>query len=347
MPEILNIISESILTDSIGGPQKVILNTIKGLKKIGYPYVMNQNPSLYRLNWIHDSAKGLIEVSLNKIPALIGPNIAVLPKDLPGFRASLTHCIYLHPSQWCIDLWKLVGFKECPLIAWPAGIDIESFKVSRNAEAHNNVMIYFKRRNAKLLKIAIETLNNLGYNPLVIKYGNYDENQYKKILANTAFGVWIGISESQGIGLQEALASDLPLIVLDVPSLFESSDKKDYEFPNFLSEFIPTSVPYFDERCGIIINDITQLNQAIKQMGSNLSDYKPAEYIKENLSLDKQASELISLFNNIGTKGKKYSSISAKKNSRHDFRLSLHGHLIFVIFVFVRKLRTMFKLLKM
>lgn len=346
MNNTLNIISDSVGWKTYGGPGKVLVNTIKGLEKLNYPYVLNKDPGNFRLNWVHDSVRGLIEVARLKIPAIVGPNIAVLPSNLPAFRPSLSNCVYLHPSQWCVDLWRVLNFNECPLLPWPAGIDSELFKVNRGVECEKNVMIYFKRRDHALLDIAIAEAERLGYKSLLLKYGDYNEDQFRNVLSNSIFGIWIGISESQGIGLQEALSSGLPLIVCDVNSLFESSDKKDYSFPETLKKFKPTSAPYFDKRCGIIINDISELGSAISYISANLAGFNPEQYIKENLSLEKQAEELLSFFDILKQQDPEYFQLPKNESESIPFRVSLHGKMIYFLFLLRRKARTLHKMIR-
>ena len=346
MKEPLNIISDSYSLDIVGGPNKVIANTIKGLEKIGYPFEINKDILDCRHIWIHDSPKGLIEVALRKIPAVIGPNIVVLPKDLPRFRPDLTNCIYLHPSPWCVDVWKEIGFSECLLKSWAVGIDTEDFDVKKSFSAENEVMIYFKRREPILLKQTIATVKNMGLNPLVVRYGEYNENQYKQILSKSKFGIWIGTSESQGIALLEALSTGLPLIVCNVNSLFESAIEDDYKFPEKLRSFKPTSAPYFDERCGIIINDFSKLKESINEILINISNYKPREFIIENLSLEKQAKELLSFFDIIDQKSPNILTTSIIGKGTGIFTPSYNGRIIYLIFIISRKTKTMFGMIK-
>jgi len=346
LKEPLNIISESYNLDIVGGPNKVIVNTIKGLIKIGYPFEINRDIRNYRYNWIHDSRKGLIEVGIRSIPAVIGPNMAVLPKDLPRFRPSLANCIYLHPSQWCVDLWKECGYSECNMQPWPAGIDTEDFNIKRNITDSSEVMIYFKRRDPGLLDQAVTLVRSMGLNPLIIRYGEYNDGQYKQILSRCKFGIWIGSSESQGIALQEALASGLPLIVCNVNSLFESTGKDGYRFPEKLRSFKPTSAPYFDERCGILIDDFTKLGASINEFLRNISNYKPGDYIIENLSLEKQAKELLSFFDIPEQTAPHHFTRSAIGKNTGSFKTTFRGGIINAVFLINRKTHTIFKNIK-
>lgn len=346
--ELINIISQTFNKQGVGGPHKVIENTIKGFRKAGIEYVVNQDIRDYKHNWIHDSSKSLLDAAFYKLPVVLGPNIVVLPKDLPGLRPKLTNSIYLVPSNWSKEVWKVSGFTECPIYSWPVGIDVDAFNLNRSmAKNHNNVMIYFKRRDEKLLEGTKEILKRKGLNPIVIKCGSYTEDQYKEVLAKCIFGIWIGISESQGIALQEALASNLPLIVNDCRSLFEKNADMSYKFPPELSSIISTSAPYFDETCGIVIQDNSKIESSIEELILNLDFYKPREFIQKNLSLEKQAFELVSLFEYIGLKLNSSTDLinHVKRKSVSSFLFWLLSGASYSIFIFKRKVKTFLRIL--
>lgn len=300
-PLIINIISTQIYRTRITGPKKVLENTCKGLDKLGITYIFNQPISDYTYNWIHDDQKAIIEAGFVKKPVLIGPNTAVLPKDLPIFRFKLPKkSIYIHPSQWVLNTWRLLGYDEAKLESWPVGIDLNAFKsIDRNEK--RKVLLYFKQRDLKILAEIKLLLQILHFDYTVIYYGFYKEDEYLQVLNECQFGIWIGCSESQGIGLQEALATNLPLIVLDAVSIFDTiptNSKKyfGYNFPSSIKNIKTTTVPYFDARCGIKIEKITDLEESLLYMFNNIHEYKPREYIQENLSLEKCTTHILSFF---------------------------------------------------
>lgn len=299
---ILNIISTQAHRTRITGPKKVLVNTLKGLDKLGVAYVFNRPINDYTYNWIHDDQQGIIEAGFAEKPVLVGPNTAVLPKDLPIFRFKLPKgSIYLHPSQWTIDIWRFLGYREVKLEPWPVGIDMDAFQsIDRNDKT--KILLYFKQRDTTLLEESERILKKLNFDYIVIHYGFYEEEEYLQALNECRFGIWIGCSESQGIGLQEALASNLPLIVLDALSIFDAipTDSKKYfgyDFPKTLKNIKTTTVPYFDTRCGITIEKITDLKKSILYMFNNIDEYKPREYVEQTLSLEKCATRLLNFFN--------------------------------------------------
>jgi hypothetical protein len=314
----INIISTQVNRNKITGPKKVLNNILKGFDKIGVKYVFNQPINKYKYNWIHDDQRAIIEAGFVGKSVLVGPNTAVLPKDLPVLRKKLPKgSIYIHPSKWSVDMWKYLNFNEARVDFWPVGIDLKEFE---NIERRNcsKILVYFKQRDEKLLQSTLEILKKLNIEYILIKYGFYDEYEYKNALKNCYFGIWIGCSESQGIGLQEALATNLPLIVLDATSVFDTvpTDSKNYasyDFPKQLENIQTSTAPYFDQRCGIKIDKIDDLEQAVDIMKNNIEHYNPRAYIEENLTLEKSAKWLVSFFEQMDikeTKSYNYQKIS-------------------------------------
>lgn len=313
---ILNIISTQVNKTAITGPKKVLINTLKGLDHIGIEYVFNCPINEYKYNWIHDDQKAIIEAGFIKKPVVVGPNTAILPRDLPFFRFKLPkESVYLHPSRWTIDVWKHFGYREVELESWPVGIDLDTFQ-SIDRITKTKVLLYFKQRDLKFLEETKIILKKLNLDYTELHYGSYKEEEYLNALKECRFGIWIGCSESQGIGLQEALATNLPLIVLDANSLFDAiptNSKKyaGYGFPKSLKKIKTTTTPYFDSRCGLVIENTTDLEKSVLHMLKTINEYNPREYIEENLSLEKCTHMLLNFF--------KEASIQERK--RYDYRI--------------------------
>ena len=274
-----------------------MINLLKGLDFIGQKYILNRNVKAYEWNWIHDSIDGLIEVAVQRIPAVLGPNIVVWNSDFPIFCPKLhTDSIYLHPSTWPLNMWKQLGFRDCKLKSWPVGIDISAFKIDKNKRKKENVLIYYKGRQPCLLAKIVEEVIRLGYKPKILVYGHYSEEFFKIILEQCIFGIWVGSTESQGIALEEAMASDLPLIVLDCVNLNDCYPPGACFIPKQIQEMTATSIPYFSEKCGIRILSISELELAIETMAQNINSYNPSQFVQETLSLELCAKKFVSFF---------------------------------------------------
>jgi len=329
----INIITTQVDRKKITGPKKVLLNTCKGFDALNITYVFNAPMEQYDYIWIQDKQMSIIEAGFLQKPILVGPNTTVLPKDLPILRKKLhKDSVYLTPSDWTKKMWVNSGFNECKIISWPVGIDLETISHRKREKSEpNRILIYFKQRDPQLLEDVKKIILDEGMHYEVIHYGYYDQNDYMKSLNGAKLCIWIGCSESQGIALQEALASGLPIVVLDAKSLFdvEVENKKgyfDYHVPRELEKLEVTSAPYFDERCGVKITSLSQMKEAIHMALESIEAFRPREFIEENLSLKQSSLVLVEEFLNFKQKGtQKYISYQTFSKYLFYFDLFLHG----------------------
>ena len=294
----LNIISRIYLSESASGPKKVVDNLIKGLDILGYPYVTNKRLDACERLWIHDDAAALARVNkLNsKIKIIVGPNLYVAPRQVPR-NIDLSKIVYVHPSQWVKDFWLHFGFDRCPIEPWPTGIDTEEFKPSSKTKKF--VLIYFKQRSQEELSQVEEALKDKNIDYKIINYGDYQEPEYKKLLEESRYVIWLGRQESQGIALQEALATNTPVLVCDVRNVghWVASQKEMAVLTDEENNFTnTTSAPYFDERCGVKIENLSMITEAIDSMEKKLDAFRPRQYILENLSFEKQARSFLAIY---------------------------------------------------
>lgn len=294
----LNIISKAYLSKTSTGPKKVVDNLIKGLDILGYPYVINKQLDACEMLWIHDDLEALSSIDTLDVATKVvaGPNLYVVPRQIPK-TINLSKIVYLHPSEWVKDFWITFGFDRCPIEAWPVGIDTEEYKPS--TQEKTTVLVYFKQRSLEELTRVKEALDKKSTTYQIITYGEYREEDYKKLLETTRYIVWLGRQESQGIALQEALAANVPILVCDVDHLghWEASPKEMAVFTEEENAFTnTTSAAYFDDRCGIKIKDLSMLGDSLDRIERALHDFSPRQYILENLSLEKQAKDLLAVY---------------------------------------------------
>jgi len=295
----INIISKSYLRNIQSGPKKVVDNLIKGLSHIGYPYVTNRRLDACTRLWVHDdvAALKLVPSLPPEIKVVVGPNLVVMPRNLPK-GLDLSRCVYIHPSNWAIKLWETHGFTNCPMYRWPAGIDTEGFHPGKKNKQY--VLVYFKQRYEHELHTIVELLKEKKIDYKLIVYGAYGEKQYKEFLDGATYVIWLGRHDTQGIALQEALATNTPMLIWDVQKLGEwnASEKEMSIFTEEEKAFEPaTSAEYFDETCGIKIKNKGELKNAVGYMEQNWQRFSPRKYVLENLSLEKQARDFVEIYN--------------------------------------------------
>lgn len=292
----INIISTQAASSAVSGPAKVYRNLVKGLDAIGYPYVVNRALSSVERLWVHDNVVALRYVSRTRAKVVVGPNLYVLPRDIPP-ETDLTGVLYLHPCDWAVAVWRAAGFSACEMAAWPVGIDLDEFRPYMRPEARTEVLVYHKRRRDDELECICASLGRAAVPYRVLRYGHYREADYIAALQHARLVVWHGAHESQGIALQEALAMDVPVLLCDVTRL---SEEVGGSFPPELDRVPVTSAPYFDGTCGRRAGSLDDVGTVAEDMLLCRSSFAPREYVIANLSLEAQAERFVALWEYFG-----------------------------------------------
>jgi len=226
---------------------------------------------------------------------MFGPHFSIFPdKTQMELISNNKNVIYIQPSDWSKNIWeKNVFCKNIRIETLPFGVDTLKFNEIKPLNERNNVFIYFKRRNPKELNIIINLLMKCGIQYKIFDYINkYEENDYINYLHDSKFGIWLDAHESQGFALQEALSCNVPLLVWNVISMNQ-------EYESNYNNLPATTTPYWDIRCGESFINYNELYFIFDKFINNLNNYKPREYILENLSIEKCNEKLIELINKI------------------------------------------------
>jgi len=224
---------------------------------------------------------------------IFGPHFSVFPENKLEIIKS-KNSIYIQPSKWVVDLWKAFPIcRDLKIQDLPFGVDTTKFSPNKNISDRYKIFIYHKRRNPQDLSILQFFLKNLNINFRIFDYVNkYSEEEYLNYLKDSKFGIWLTAHESQGFALQEALSCDVPLLVWNVTSLNQEYGSN---YPNLPA----TTLSYWDEKCGEYFTNSNDLYNTFNKFISNLHNYKPREYILENLSIEKCSEKFISVATDI------------------------------------------------
>ena len=98
-------------------------------------------------------------------------------------------------------------------------------------------------------------------------------------LQDVRFVIWIGCSESQGFAFQECLASNVPILVWDVESMFQSVLPIPSEHKN--KKLKATSCPAWSPICGERITSFAEMEGALQRIQAKLDTYEPRRFILE------------------------------------------------------------------
>ncbi len=268
------------------GPGKVVKNLRLGLSSIKEKYSENStnidvDKKVVALQW-HENIKKYTGENL-----AIGPNICTLPIDNSFVMNGEYHKLIV-PSDWVLDLY-LKWIPREKMVVWPVGIDTNYFYDRSKKPKEFDCLIYFKRRDLNDLLYVENMLKSKNQTYNTITYGNYNEVEFSMLISKSKYVIVIDNCESQGIAIQEMMSCNIPLFVWDVTRWADRGDEL---------SCVATSIPYWDDRCGISEADKNNIYQSFDIFLEKIDFFQPRAYILENLTLEKQAKEIINLFNN-------------------------------------------------
>ena len=259
--------------------------------------------SIYHVNQIDNIDLSLFDcvyspalpIDVSKYPTtkfIFGPHFSVFPNQNQLQLVNKPNSVYIMPSQWPIDFWigHNVRNKMVPL---PFGVDTTRFNQIKSIEHRDKVFIYHKRRRPEELNAVVSLLHKYNIQYELFDYvRRYDENYYLNYLHQSRFGIWVDAHESQGFALQEALACNVPLLVWNITSMKQ-------EYGSTYDNVRATTIPYWDSRCGEVFFSADDLESTFKIFLSKLDQYKPRDFIIENLSFEKCEDKLIEVIHQI------------------------------------------------
>jgi hypothetical protein len=278
---------------------------LRGLQKLGVDF--NFNPSnvsdigstvivLTNIDALREAIQ-LKKTGLIK-KLLAGPNLVGRPID---FQSIVTHpCIdmYLVNSSWTQkayleDAPSLMG----RISSWPSGID-ETYWVpqtSLHQRYSQKILIYKKYQSEEFYSVVKTLIKKHGFIPCTITYGSYTHEQYREALQQTLCAIFLSRSESQGLGLVEAWAMDVPTLVWDLGLPFSAYGRQYSEI---------SACPYLTLFTGYswkTLADLEKLLQKLEQQNL-LQSCAPRQWVLEHMTDVKSAQMLMDVIENIGKK---------------------------------------------
>lgn len=209
-----------------------------------------------------------------------GPIVGPTRDDLVG------RCAFNTLSEWNKNVYlDMATSLVVPIVCFPYGVETDYF-YPENVAKEYDCILYVKSRPPELVAYAQKLLEEKGLRYKVFKYGSYNGNDYLYTLKRSKFMVVLDAHESQGFALQEAMSCNVPLLVLDIESMYdEMANGQTYTHEKYDPYLlIATSVPYWTDECGIIIHKKEQLSSSIDSMVNIYNTFTPRDYVLRTLS---------------------------------------------------------------
>jgi hypothetical protein len=288
------------------GTMRAFLNLLAGLDRIGAAYRIND----YR--HLRSSGQGELVCLFGKpqvlkkipreSPILFGTSIYSHPSDDPDLPQRRPIRRVLVPSPWVQRMFSVVWPDLVSI--WPVGIDTHQWIQAVDRHKDIDVLIYDKiawqrdRYVRELLEPLHAELARRALRVETLRYGQYREDQLLALSARVRAMVYLSRHETQGIAAQQMLAAGVPLFAWDEGGFWQ--DPKYY--PHHVKFQPVTSVPYWDDRCGVKFLGGADLVEAFEVFwrGVEGSRFAPRQLILEKLTLEMRAREYVALARTYG-----------------------------------------------
>lgn len=287
------------------GQMRLFLNLCDGLKKISVPYMVNNYEYIKR----HPEEIACIvgkQTVLNKLqwknPILYGPNVYDHPSDDPDLLQRLPIKQILVPSEWyrqmCEPAWGEL------VTVWASGIDTDKWTTPEpHVEKDIDFLIYdkvlweYEQRELDLVQPIRAALAARGLKFAEIRYDYYREDQFHSLLKRSRAMIFLSAHESLGFARLQAHSCAVPVLAWDPGGYWPDPDY----YPHKV-QFAPvSSVPYWDDRCGVRFQTIHEFSSKLTEFLDRLrsESFAPRDFVMEHFTLEKKARAYLEIVQNL------------------------------------------------
>lgn len=287
-----------------GGVEKVFINLCLGLDELKVRYEVNLPfQKLHAEDRVGVLGRGRQCLKGYDRPNSIvaGPALMTHPAEWPSLCEDYPVVKYLQHSEWANNVYKPYFGDRC--FIWPVGIDMDSWCPRGKPQTvdfliYDKMMWERKERITNLLEPIQSELKRRSLSFEIIRYGEYTAAHFKNALSRCRAMIFLCEHESQGLAYQEALASGVSILAWDQGWYLDPN-----RFAWGASDIPATSVPYFDDRCGMKFKNLDEFEPKLDQFIGLLNNgaFLPREYILENLTLKKCAAAYLRILDEAGT----------------------------------------------
>jgi hypothetical protein len=286
-----------------GGVATIVINLIKGFDKTGIPYRLNDYKYIRKhpeeIACIIGKPHLLFEKKWEN-PVILGAGIYSHPIECPDLFNSYPNVKrVLVPGEWMQKMFE--PFYGDKVTAWPVGTDTDYWSPDLNAKETFDFLIYDKipgkhdQYETVLINPVIQQLDSLNLSYQFVRYGDYSHQELINKLKQSKSVIFLCENETQGLAYQQILATNTPILAWDRGGYWQDP----YYYPHRVKYQPVSSVPYWDERCGLKFTDADDFKNQLEIFLAMHDKFKPREYIMENLTLEICAEKYLQIYNEV------------------------------------------------
>lgn len=287
----------------MSGVDKVFSNLCLGLDRLAIPYHVNLPFAQLRPEdrvGVLGRGRHCLQGYDRSNAIVAGVALMTHPSEWPTLCDDYPVARYIQHSEWAAAVYR--PYFGSRVAIWPVGIDTDAWIPSAEPKTFD-FLVYDKIRwnrdslGAEMLSTVRDTLRSRNVSSCELTYGDYSEDQFRQCLHASRAMIFLAEHESQGLACQECLSSDVPVLAWDPGECLDPA-----RFAWGQPRIPATSVPYFDERCGLRFAGPGSFTPTLDDFLDRLRGgrFMPRDYVLEHLSLDRCAARYVDLFDGIG-----------------------------------------------
>ncbi len=290
-----------------GGVMRWYLNLRTGLDRLGVSYRVNDYKGLRRTPGAVAHVVGkphVVDLIPPGHPIVYGPGVAAHPYE-NDFWGRADIALLLVSCDWFKAMYDRDLPRPIPSAVWPAGVETDLWAPPA-ARPSKKVLVYDKIRwrrddyGPSLLQPIFDRLKAEGRDYVHLRYGHYEEEDFRRLLQEVSAMVFLCEHETQGFAYLQTLSCGVPILAWD-----RGGDWQDPSLYPDRVRFGPvTSVPYFDSRCGERFADAAQFQEKLGPFLGRVDagSYQPRNYVVEHFDLAARARAYLDLASAVSTR---------------------------------------------
>jgi len=184
------------------------------------------------------------------------------------------------PHEWMLEFYRDAPAVLAKSRVCPCGVDTEVWKPSSGTSGKSLAVVYWKSGDEAFCESVERIVRTCGLEPRRLRslhgeHAMFDSADYRRLLDQSAIGVFLSTFETQGLALAEAWSMDVPAVVWDPQGTAQWRGR------SFASR---SSAPYLTPETGRRWRTIDELEPALRGALADRAAFRPRAWMLENMT---------------------------------------------------------------
>jgi glycosyltransferase involved in cell wall biosynthesis len=273
-------------TSPYPGHFSLVRSVVEGLRAIGADFNFNPGRLSDLARVVYAPANEALRQGAalkrgGRIDYLVaGPVNALFVDECDGIlqMPEIDRIIVAH--EWALEFYRDAPALEAKSRVCPCGIDTDVWKPAVRATEKRLAVVYWKGGDETFCEQVEQIVRRCGLEPQRLRslhgeHAMFDPGDYRRLLDQSAVGVFLSRFETQGLALAEAWSMDVPTVVWDPQGTAQWRGR------TFESR---SSAPYLTPATGRRWRTIDELEPALRGALADRSAFRPRAWMLANMT---------------------------------------------------------------